>query len=166
MIKRKKDMSTLSTDKGIYDVGQIVDKTLFARTSIPVYDFAPGYGTVKQLGTISPGQKVGKVYSYIDADISKGRYNLWWMFYPASTNGQYYFAEMLPGAFDLDALKAQGALTDKEIADKKNEANKEWYEKLADKILPAITGIVIGAVVINAVAKSGTALLSSGKKKE
>jgi hypothetical protein len=138
-------------DPQVYNSEQILEKTLFAQQKVPVYDDPPDYGG-KIIGYVLPGNPVGIVYSYLAADPTKGRQNLWWMFYPASNYGNYYYAEQVGGYYDVEALRAQGVISTEEQAAKEEEANLPWYEQLLTKygkplVVAALTaGVVMAAV--------------------
>lgn len=151
----------------IYSAADVIDKTMFAAMSVPIYSGFPDKNYMPtKIGTIKAGDTVGKVYSYITADPTRNRAHIWWMFYPGSTyGGEYYFAEHIPGAFDIDKLRAQGVKTVEETEKEKEEQNKPWYEKLADNIVPVIAGAIIAAAVIGAIGRTGSSLVS-GKKSE
>ena len=132
----------------IYDASDIVDKVLVAAQDLPYYDGVPsGIYFPKKLGTFSKGVVVGTVYSFIDADPTKNRPQLLWMFYPGSS-GNYYYMPHESGFFDMDALSQQGV----ETIEQKNTADQTWYEKLLGqalgKILPVVVITVIGAAVV------------------
>jgi hypothetical protein len=130
----------------IYDVSQLVGKTLFARSDVPVYDGVPdAYGWPVQTGTIRAGAPVGVVYSWVDADPTENRPTLWWMFQNA---GGYYYAPHARGYYDLEKLRDQGVLTDEEIAALEESKNKEWWEKALGMVIPAAVIAVLGASAI------------------
>jgi len=144
-------MDRISGPSDLYSAGDVLDKTLYALTVVPIYDGVPD-GTYKptQIAHVNSGQPVGVVYSWIDADPSKNRNNIWWMFY-GSADGKYYYAENVKGYYDASALQAQGVLTVEQQIQAKQEADKPWYTQLSDKLIPTIAGVVIGSVLITAV---------------
>ena len=133
----------------LYDVRDVVDKTLTAKIDIPVCDSYPTTGyTPKQIGIVRAGFPAGIVFSWINADPGEGRSTLWWMFYPATTYGDYYFIPHNKGWFDVANLREQGVITIEEEREQEEESNKPWYEKLSDKLLPIIVITVLGAAAI------------------
>lgn len=134
---------------GIYSAGDIVDKTLFTLRDLPYYDSVPSaYNTPKVLGVIDAGTPVGQVYSWIDADPGQNRAALWWQFYPSGFSNRFFYMPHNKGDFDMEALQAQGVLSDQQKAAAEAEANKAWYEKLFDKIVPVGAVVILGAAVI------------------
>jgi hypothetical protein len=130
----------------IYDVSQLVGKTLFAKLDVPIYDAVPDvYGWPAQKGTIRAGAPVGVVYGWVDADPTENRPTLWWMF---ENGGQFYYAPHARGYYDLTTLRDQGVLTDEELQALEEEKNKEWWEKALGMILPAAVITVLGAAAI------------------
>ena len=133
----------------IYDVSQVVDKTLVAAKDLAVYDGYPTKTyTPKQVGTVRAGYPAGIVYSWINADPGSNRGTLWWMFYPATSSGSYYFIPHNKGDFDISNLREQGVITVEEQQTAEDEQNKEWYEKVLDRIVPIALVAVLGAAAI------------------
>jgi hypothetical protein len=136
-------------DASNYSADDILDKTLYASQRIPVYTAAPPYtGSETPIGYVEAGQPVGIVYSYLNADPTRGRGNLWWMFYPASNYSDYYYTEQVGGYYDVSSLRAQGvlSLTEKQAA--ADNANKPWYEQLISKYGPWILGTIVIAAAV------------------
>lgn len=133
----------------LYDVGQVLEKTLYANRDLPVFDGYPtATYTPKQVGVVKAGNPAGIVYSWVDADPSNRRDNIWWVFYPATANGSYYMMPHGVGFYDVSTLREQGVITVDEQKEQEEEANKEWYEKIVDKALPWVVGAVLGAALI------------------
>lgn len=129
----------------IYSAADIVDKTLVAAINLPYYDGVPsGTYMPRQLGTFPAGSVVGKVYSYIDADPTQNRPQLWWMFYPGNLSDNYYYMPHDAGFFDKNALAQQGVLTEEQ----KNQAPATWYEKVLQQVLPVVVITILGAAMI------------------
>lgn len=125
----------------IYDASEVIDKNLITLRALPYYDGVPSGGTPpKQLGTFPAGANAGMVYSWIDPDPSKGRPDLWWMFYPG-VYGRYYYMPHHQGDFDPKSLEQQGATSE-------DDKNSTWYEKLLKQILPVVAITVIGAAAV------------------
>lgn len=132
---------------GLYSAGDVVDKTLVAAMDVPIYS-SPG-DHQKPIGTVKKGQPVGIVYGWLDPDPAKDRSVLWWIFWPRGNSTAYYYAPHKTEYYSLQALIDQGVLTDKEKQAQKDEENKSWYEKLADKAIPVILISVLGAAAIH-----------------
>lgn len=134
----------------IYDVSQVIDKTLIAAQDVPI--FASPYDGATQIGTVSAGQPVGIVYSWIEADPTQGRQGIWWQFQPVSAYSHYYYAPHAAGLYNIDALREQGAITvTEQIAQqqaKEDAANEPWYTVILKKVLPVAVLIGLGSAVI------------------
>ncbi len=146
-----------------YSMNQIVDKTLYAKSDMYVYGHAEN-GTPPIYG-VKAGDPIGVVYSWLDANPTYGRTGIWFMFYPPGGTLKYYYAPYVQGWYNVSALQEQGALTEVEIIaeqkEKEEAANKTWYEVLADKLIPVITWVALGAAAIHILPE----LLKSGKGK-
>jgi len=113
---------TLKFGSKYYEIGQILDKSLYARKPVVRSDFN---GTTTTKVSIAKGNYVGKIYSWVE---SGGKLQL--MLY-----GQYPYGNFVdydPYAFSEDALTAQGALTLEEEAALKAEADKSIFDKIFD----------------------------------
>jgi hypothetical protein len=153
-------------DNTLYDPAKILEKTLVAARDMKVYLHPPDkYNKGEELGIVKKGDPVGIVYSWLAPDPIKNRSVLWWMFYPASAYSKYYYAPHDEDDFDLSALRQQGVISVGEQIEedkkKEEEENKEWYEKLFDKALPAVIGVVLGIAAIRAL---GNVIASRAKK--
>lgn len=137
----------------LYNAGDIIDKTLIALKRLPVYSDVPRRGSNPPIvGYTTAGKPIGVVYSFIEADPTQNRAALWWMFWPGSTyGGKYFYIPHNAGDFDVDALKQQGVLTLEEQREKEEEENKEWYEKIVDRIIPIGVGVILATAVIRGV---------------
>lgn len=137
----------------LYSAADILEQTLIAKTDVPVYYSVPrdGDGALPN-AVVKSGNPVGVVYSWIGPDPQGlGIANLWWMFY--GPNGTYYYAEHIPGRYDVSALKQQGILTAEQeaaaAAAAAADASKSWYEKLFDDVKPVLyTGIAVFAGIM------------------
>jgi len=129
----------------LYDAGDLIDHTLVAKIDLPVYSSYPtnGYPATK-IGTVKAGDIAGKVYSFISPDVADGRPQLWWMFYPGSMSGGYYYIPHGTGYFDINSLVEQGIESELQ----KNQEPQTWYEKIISQVLPVIAITVIGAAAI------------------
>lgn len=137
----------------LYSAADVLEKTLIANKDLAVYDGFPTKAyTPNRIGTTKKGYPAGIVYSWIDADPSNNRSTLWWMFYPASAGGANYFIPHSAGNFDVSALRQQGVISVKEQEEEKKEKeeneNKEWYERVLDRVLPIGAGVVIAAAIV------------------
>lgn len=137
----------------LYNADDIIDKTLIAQRRLPVYNDIPRRGeTPKVVGYTTAGKPIGVVYSYINADPAQNRPNLWWMFWPGTGyGGVYFYIPHNQGDFDVNALKQQGVLTLEEQRALEEEQNKEWYEKIVDRIIPIGVGVLLAGAVIRGV---------------
>jgi len=85
-----------------YSVDQIVGKTLIARQAVKIKRSPTAVAPV--VFTVSPGNYVGTVYSWVmDGP------NLYWQYY--DENQSPYYTLHQPGLFSIDSLQDQGALT-------------------------------------------------------
>ncbi|WP_337045445.1 hypothetical protein [Emticicia sp. 17c] len=102
----------------IYNVSQVMDKTLIANSAVGVKRVASDAASV--VFTIKKGQPVGVVEGYLLP--SETRKTLYWMF--LDTNNRAYYAEHKQGLFSLDALNRQGAVKiEDEVKQKKKDEN-------------------------------------------
>jgi hypothetical protein len=134
----------MPTDNSLYTASDFIGKTLIAYTNVPVYDYA--YDGATQTGVIKPGQSVGVVFSYLDANPDYDRSVLYWQF--VSSSGKYYYTKMLPGLYSKASLESQGILTDQQKLDAAAEAKMSDFEKAIKKYFPMV---IIGAIGIAAV---------------
>ena len=134
----------------LYNANDIVDKTLIALKRLPVYTDVPRSGSIpKAAGYTTPNQPIGVVYSYINADPIQNRGTLWWMFWPGQNyGGNYFYIPHNVGDFDVSSLKQQGVLTLEEQRELEEQKNKEWYEKIVDRIIPVGVAVILGGAVI------------------
>jgi hypothetical protein len=121
-----------------FNAADIIDKTLIAKTQVPLYRFPNDDAAV--VYNVSPGQSVGKVESYLLP--AANRTNLYWQF--KDQNGKFYYAEHKTGIFDVQELQQQGALTLQE----QQAAAVEASLTTGDKIFRLIkNALLIGAGV-------------------
>ena len=145
-------------DDKLYDPSTVIDKTLVAAKDLKVYQFPPDKTLpAVEAGIVKAGNPVGIVYGFLNPDPARNRSTLWWMFWPASGLSNVYYAPHNENDFDLSALRQQGVISVKEQIEeekkKKENENKEWYEKLFDKAVPLIVTVVLGAAAIGVVGK-------------
>lgn len=115
-----------------YSVDDIVGKTLIAKKKVAIK--RQPSDTAPTVYTVSPGETVGVVYSWVSRDGS-----IWWMYY--DTNKNPYYTRHEPGLYDVKALAAQGAVSLDEIrdAEKKADSPVSYY---VDKLTtPIVWGI-------------------------
>ncbi len=135
-----------------FTADQIIGKSLVANKPVPLYrrvstEQAPIY-------EVGAGKSVGVVYSYVmNGD------NVWWMFYDA--NNRPYYTPHERGAFNLDVVRSQGAMTieEKKKADEKKKKEQEGgfnpfsdvsttADDLADNLKSAIKWVGGGLVAV------------------
>jgi hypothetical protein len=137
----------------VYDVSDIVGKTLFPKSTVDVYSNTPSNGG-KKIGTINSGNPAGVVTSWVT---DKATNHIWWQF--MDSKGAYYYIEHAAGRFDVSSLKQQGVLTTEQKVEeqKKKEqaaadADKPWYEQLTDNVgstVKPILWLVGGAIAVS-----------------
>lgn len=133
----------------LYNIGQLIDKTLIAFREVPVYDSPPDINHVPvKIATVHPGNPVGVVYSYLGIDPSKNRPVVWLQFAPDVAWGHWYYTPFDGSLFDLSAFQQQGVLSVIEQAAQDAEDNKEWYEKVLDRVLPIAVVVLLGSAAI------------------
>lgn len=130
----------------LYDPSDFIDKTLVAKIDLPVYDGYPTsyHPNPSKIGTVKAGATAGVVYSWIDSDPANNRPQIWWMFYPGSSGGSYYFIPHGAGYFDLTAIEEQGIQSEEQ----KNQQPETWYEKILSQVLPVVAISILGAAAI------------------
>lgn len=106
-----------------YNARDIVGKTLYAKTSVPISRSIGG----AVVYTAKPGEIVGTVTSWIDPTPGRNN-NLWWEF--EDTNNRTYYAEHLTGRYSTTALQAQGAQTVQQQQAAAAAANQTTGEKV------------------------------------
>ena len=135
----------------LYSAADIVNKTLIAKSKVPIYRLP--YDSAEMLGYVNPGESVGLVYAWIDANPAAGRNNLWWQFAPAYGGGSYYYAPHKEGLYNVNSLREQGVITtlEKIEAEKKKQeaANQPWYMAMLKTALPWVAAIALGAAIVN-----------------
>ena len=133
----------------IYDIGDVVGKTLFAKKDLPVYTSYPTASYKPQpVAVVKSGSPAGVVYSWIDADPTQGRSNIWWMFQGGGLGSGYYYIPHSEGAFDVSTLAQQGVLSLDQKAAQAAAADQPWYETIIKETLPIVVVAILGAAVI------------------
>lgn len=125
---------------GVFTIDDIIGKTLFALSAVPIKRVALDSFAVAW--TVPPGQAVGVVDTYFLAQPGSGRTNMWWGF--LDVNQIPFYAEHVAGRFDLTALVAQGVQTTEQKIQAALDANKS----LEDKIIDALKSIAILGVIV------------------
>lgn len=129
---------TLKFGSHYYEIGQIIDKSLYARKPVVRQDYVyPGPLTNV---TIPKGGYVGKIYSWVE---SGGKLYL-------TLYGKYPYTNSVlydPLAFSESALEAQGSLTVEEEAAAKKAAEEQAGKSTIDKIIESLGLSSIGTVV-------------------
>jgi len=124
----------------VFSADSIIGKTLIAAKPVSITRFASD--TAPVVFTVSPGQPVGVVDSYLKP--GTGRSRLWWQF--RDNTGRFYYSEQVTGNYSLTALKDQGVLTTKEETEKAEAENKPF--SLPDFIQKNIYLVVIAAAIV------------------
>jgi hypothetical protein len=126
---------------------QLYGKTLYAAKDIPMY-FSPLLK--KQLGVIKRGQPIGTFQVFNPAQPAKN-INFPTIGVGRTTNALTFF-KYENDVIQSAALKRQGTRTTSEevieAAKEEQNANKTWYEKLAENILPYAAGVAIAFFII------------------
>lgn len=145
-------MRTVQTPRiagDVYDIEDIIGKTLYPRYTVDVYNNTPSNGG-KKIGSVKSGNPAGVVYSWVTDKNTKA---LWWQFSDGKT---FYYIEHAVGRFDVKSLKQQGVLTTEQKIEeqkkKEEEDSKPWYQSLGEGLnSTAKTGLWIlgGAIVIS-----------------
>ena len=132
-----------------FNADQIIGKTLIAKKPIDIY--RSGTDGANVVYTVSTGQSIGKVFSYLLP--GSNRNNLYWQY--VDSNGRYYYTMHEIGAYDVKDLQDQGALTIQEqqqAAEAAAAAEAEANLPLTDKILKLVKNIAMigaGAYLLN-----------------
>lgn len=145
------------TGSTTFSAGDIIGHTLIAATTVPLYNDPTDDAT--PVGTVTSGNPVGVVTSWLDANPAEGRNELWWQFQNNSfmtglgdSQGNYYVPHK-EGYFNVQALIDSGVLTVAQATALKNASNTSTLETLVQKYLPWVLGAVIavgiGKAVIN-----------------
>ena len=112
-----------------YSADQIIGKVLVAKKPVPVYDLPPYNTQAVQIAVVKPGQTVGTVYSWVGG--TPGKF-LTWQFY--GNNNKAYYAAQVPGYYDVQSLKDQGALTTAEVTAQKADEDKSALDKFLESL--------------------------------
>ena len=131
----------------MYNVTDIIGKTLFPTTKVNVYDSPDG----NIIGSVAPPDPAGVVYSWVIG--SNGA--LWWMFdagfsnLPANEYGSYYIKQT-PGIFNVQTLQQQGVLTILQQIQQQKQQNETTIQKIGDMLKPLFL-IIAGGIVVKGI---------------
>jgi hypothetical protein len=106
-----------------FNAADIIGKTLYAKTSVPLKRNPDDSATV--VYTVSPGGTVGIVNSYILSKPGRNQ-NLYWQFSDGNNN---FYAEHLIGRFDTKSVEVQGATSLEDQQEAAAEAAETWIDK-------------------------------------
>jgi hypothetical protein len=120
----------------IYSPDQVCGKTLYMNAGKTTNLRKNADINSALMGHVNGGEMVGVVYSYVIRDSG-----LWWW---VNRNGAAVWVLHYTGAFDVQALAGQGALTPQEIQARKDEAEKS----LGEKALDGLTGLLTKGLFI------------------
>lgn len=148
--KKKRIGDTVNINDPTFNASQIVGQSLIAKTAVSTYD--EPYDNANLVNTYNPGQTVGVVVSWLDADPANGRSVLYWQF--LDSNGNFYYAPHYVGEFNVQALVDAGALTTGAQTQAAADANKGVLQTEIEKYLPAIIGIGAGIGILTVVLKN------------
>lgn len=128
----------------MYELADIVDKSLYAKRTVPILRLP--YDDADVLFSVGPGQVVGVVDTYFLPNPANGRTKIYWGF--LDVDGNPYYAAHEIGAYDLEALQAQGLLSieEKDLV----QDYPEWYN-LAGDVIGQAKGLIwyaVGAVLL------------------
>lgn len=146
---------TLTIGSETFTPDQIMGKTLVAAKPIPL---KRGYqDALPVVFTVPSGKEIGVVMGFLTPSPSKGRDGYWWEFYDGQRS---FFMKHQNNSIVLKNLKSQGALNIKEVAEKKEDEGKSWWENAVDDVKDAVTEtgntaknvtngiIIVGGVVL------------------
>lgn len=129
----------------IFSASEIIDKTLIAKKPVTVYK---GFPFSKDVYKVYPGQEVGRVYSFI---YPSNKSQLFWELTNKKGDLANSYVMHESGAFDMQALKDQGAKSEADKTEAKEDKDVAWYiKKYGTKIGLLIAVIVLGKAAITA----------------
>jgi len=126
-----------------YSAEQIIGKTLIANRAVNIYRLPDD--KAKSVYTVNAGQLVGVVDSYISPSAQKNRKFLYWQF--VDQNGKFFYVRHEEGAFNIKALKDQGALTTAEQNENISDFEK-YFKKYGIPVLIGIGVLYLGGKYI------------------
>lgn len=125
-----------------FNAGDIIGKTLFARTSVAIKKLP--LDDSKPFKKIKSGNKIGEVYSYLNPKAGS-RENLYWQF--INPDGSFFYAEHQEGRFDTESLRHQGVKTLEEKEKEIEEGKKDLTSRVTGFLQSVIKYILIAWVV-------------------
>lgn len=125
----------------IYNAGDLIGKTLFAKVRIALYREASD--TAKPFGFVEVGQPVGIIYAWLQPKASRSA--LWWQF---KENLQFYYVPHRVNAFDISALKQQGVYTAVQKQEQAANENASFTERIETNIKKAFPWILAAVVAV------------------
>jgi hypothetical protein len=129
-----------------FNAGDIIGKTLVAKTNVPLYRLPNDNAEV--VFNVTPGQSLGIVQSFLLP--GPDRTNLYWQF--KDQNNRFYYSEHKQGIYDVKELANQGALTLQQQQAAAIEANLTTGDKIFRLIKNALL-IGAGVYLVNTIIK-------------
>lgn len=117
-----------------YSANDIVGKTLIAKKNIDIKRLPSRLAPT--VYTVRPGNTVGVVYSWIQKDGY-----VWWMMY--DEKGQTYYVIHEPGAYDVGAINAQGAVSLETIQEQQAAAESPVNYYVSKLVKPIAWGAAL-----------------------
>ena len=135
----------VSFDGLLFPASQLLDKTLIARTTVPIYS-DPYLET--QIGSVSAGNPIGTIYSYVGGVAGAP---LYWMF--LRNDGSAYYVKHFSNRFNVSALQQQGVLTveqeQQQIEEQQNEMFPGFeFPNINLSNVALVAGVIIGGLVL------------------
>lgn len=130
----------------VYSVNQIIGRTLFAKVRVNAYTLPDYTGYAQLWGSFAPGTPIGVVDSWVQ-DRATGA--IWWAF--RDVYGKAYYVKHVGGAFDVDALKDQGALTVEEQRAAEDAKNNPWYVNLITQYGKPLVITAVGVTILTSI---------------
>lgn len=139
-------MRSTPTSKAMptFSAAEIVGKTLIAKQNVKVFN-APSYTPgAQQVATVRAGEPVGVVFSWTGG---KAGQPLNWQF---NDGNRFFYVEHRSGAFDVSALKQQGALTPTEKAELQRKENQTLPEQIFEGLGKGARNVFFAGVALAA----------------
>lgn len=133
-----------------YSAGSIIGKTLVAKRAVTAYNLPAD--NASPVADYDPGDTIGVVTSYLEANPAAGRSYFYWQF--MSYDGNYYYVPHHSGDFDIGSLQDQGVLTTQQQQAAAAEVNKSTIEKIVDQYAPWLVGGIIAVPLIGVLLKN------------
>jgi len=144
----------------LYNIGDLIDKTLYASNDIDIYTNKPVKYGLQPVGKVHAGNPVGVLYSWVTDDDG----TILFQFMGANSNYANtlgsYFTKYDATDYDVEALKQQGILSiDEQLAaeaEEKRKANLTLADR-AEEILKygilAFVGVALVKAFLNKTSK-------------